>query len=99
MAAATNRLLVDDRADLLSRAAPDGERSLYPTGETGWQALPGRLAWLELGGVGEDFAMTNQTARAVAMQLMPPGFLLWAGIYTAVFYVCGGMIAAMYSND
>jgi hypothetical protein len=41
--------------------------------------------------------MTNQpAARAVAMRLMPPGVLLWAGMYTAMFYVCGGMIAAMY---
>lgn len=44
--------------------------------------------------------MTNgKTARAVAMQLMPPGFLLWAGIYTVTFYVCAGMIAAMYSGE
>jgi hypothetical protein len=27
---------------------------------------------------------------------IPPGFLMWAGIYTAMFYVCGGMIAAFY---
>jgi hypothetical protein len=31
--------------------------------------------------------------------LLPPGFLMWASMYTAVFYVCGGMIAAMYSVD
>jgi hypothetical protein len=27
---------------------------------------------------------------------IPPGFLMWASIYTAMFYVCGGMIAALY---
>ena len=35
------------------------------------------------------FAAPNLTA-------MPPGFLMWAGIYAAMFYVCGGMIAALY---
>jgi hypothetical protein len=44
--------------------------------------------------------MTNQSAaRAAAMQMLPPGFLLWAGMYTALFYVCGGIIAAMYSAE
>ena len=32
----------------------------------------------------------------VPLAVIPPGFLMWAGIYTAMFYVCGGMIAAMY---
>jgi hypothetical protein len=31
--------------------------------------------------------------------LLPPGLIMWASMYTAVFYVCGGMIAAMYSVD
>lgn len=30
------------------------------------------------------------------MSAMPTGMLMWAGIYTAMFYVCGGMIAYMY---
>lgn len=30
------------------------------------------------------------------MAAIPTGFLMWAGIYTAMFYVCGGMIAALY---
>ena len=30
------------------------------------------------------------------MAAIPPGFLMWAGIYSVMFYVCGGMIAALY---
>jgi hypothetical protein len=30
---------------------------------------------------------------------LPPGLLLWVGMYTAMFYVCGGMIAALYDPD
>ncbi len=30
------------------------------------------------------------------MAAMPPGMLMWAGMYTVLFYVCGGMIAYMY---
>jgi hypothetical protein len=37
-------------------------------------------------------------ARAPAM-VLPPGLLMWFGMYTALFYVCGGMIAAMYDQD
>ena len=45
--------------------------------------------------------MPNQTQAALApyMDLLPPGFMMWASMYTALFYVCGGMIAAMYSAD
>jgi hypothetical protein len=30
------------------------------------------------------------------MAAMPPGVMMWAGMYTVLFYVCGGMIAYMY---
>jgi hypothetical protein len=30
------------------------------------------------------------------MSALPPGMLMWAGLYTTLFYVCGGMIAYMY---
>jgi hypothetical protein len=45
--------------------------------------------------------MTNKTQAMLAPygKLLPPGFLMWASMYTALFYVCGGMIAAMYSAD
>lgn len=30
---------------------------------------------------------------------LPPGMLMWAGMYAVLFYVCGGMIAALYDPD
>jgi hypothetical protein len=38
-----------------------------------------------------------QVMTPAQLAAIPPGFLMWAGIYTAMFYVCGGMIAAMYN--
>jgi hypothetical protein len=40
----------------------------------------------------------TRLARAPLVAL-PPGMLMWFGMYTALFYVCGGMIAAMYDRD
>lgn len=44
----------------------------------------------------EQAMAANAASSAPMMAMMPPGMLMWAGLYTALFYVCGGMIAAMY---
>ena len=44
----------------------------------------------------EQVMDTNAVSSAPMMAMMPPGMMMWAGLYTALFYVCGGMIAAMY---
>lgn len=67
-----------------------------------WRA--GHVACLMLGSaVRERRPMTDDSAidpKAMSstsmMSAMPPGMLMWAGLYTAIFYVCGGMIAYMY---
>ena len=41
-------------------------------------------------------SMTMGAYAPAQMAAMPPGFLMWAGIYSVMFYVCGGMIAALY---
>lgn len=41
----------------------------------------------------------NAFAPAPFVAVMPPGMLMWMGMYTALFYVCGGMIAALYDPD
>jgi hypothetical protein len=38
----------------------------------------------------------NAMSTTPMMSAMPPGMLMWAGLYTAMFYVCGGMIAYIY---
>jgi hypothetical protein len=40
--------------------------------------------------------LTAPSASPAQMAAIPPGFLMWAGIYSVMFYVCGGMIAALY---
>ena len=40
--------------------------------------------------------IASNTFSPAQMAAIPPGFLMWAGIYSVMFYVCGGMIAAMY---
>ncbi len=30
---------------------------------------------------------------------LPPGMLMWASMYTVMFYVCGGMLAYLYDPD
>ncbi len=38
----------------------------------------------------------NVMSSTSMMSAMPAGMLMWAGLYTTLFYVCGGMIACMY---
>lgn len=38
----------------------------------------------------------NAMSSTSMMAAMPPGVMMWAGMYTVMFYVCGGMIAYMY---
>jgi len=43
-----------------------------------------------------NLPMPAATTSPAQMAAIPPGFLMWAGIYSVMFYVCGGMIAALY---
>jgi hypothetical protein len=44
--------------------------------------------------------MTNEPRTSLAPYVaLPPGLLMWASMYTVLFYVCGGMIAALYDPD
>jgi hypothetical protein len=49
--------------------------------------------------------MTEQTnvgglpVPASSMAMMPPGMLMWAGMYAVLFCVAGGMIAYLYNPD
>lgn len=40
-------------------------------------------------------ASTN-SASAIAASSLPPGMLMWAGMYAVLFTIAGGMIAYMY---
>ncbi len=41
-------------------------------------------------------ATTNANASAVAF---PPQLMMWAGMYTVMFCIAGGMIAYLYKQD
>jgi hypothetical protein len=44
--------------------------------------------------------MTQTRAMLAAYgRTLPPGFLMWASMYAPLLYICGGMLAAMYSDD
>ena len=47
----------------------------------------------------EQAVGANAMSSSPMMAMMPPGMMMWAGLYTALFYVCGGMIAAMYRQN
>jgi hypothetical protein len=47
-----------------------------------------------------DESITAQNAFApMPMVTLPPGMLMWASMYTVMFYICGGMIAYLYDPD
>ena len=41
----------------------------------------------------------NAFAPSPFVAALPPGMLMWAGMYAALFCVCGGMIAYLYDPD
>jgi hypothetical protein len=48
----------------------------------------------------EDTAVAhNAFAPSPFGATLPAGMLMWASMYTVMFYICGGMIAAMYDPD
>ena len=47
----------------------------------------------------ESIVAPNAFASSPFMSVLPPGMLMWAGMYTALFYVCSGMIAALYDPE
>jgi len=47
----------------------------------------------------EPIIAQNAFAPSPFMSVLPPGMLMWAGMYTALFYVCSGMIAALYDPE
>jgi hypothetical protein len=52
--------------------------------------------------VSEEFFMTDQTSTGPAsfpVTAMPPGMLMWAGMYAVLFTIAGGMIAYLYNRD
>lgn len=54
------------------------------------------------GGVSEELVMTDQTTPGPAsfsVGAMPPGMLMWAGMYAVLFTIAGGMIAYLYNPD
>jgi len=48
---------------------------------------------------GNSSTVQNAFAPSPFMSVLPPGMLMWAGMYTALFYVCSGMIAALYDPE
>jgi hypothetical protein len=47
----------------------------------------------------ENVVAQNTIGSSPFVAAMPPGFLMWASMYTVMFYVCGGMIAALYDPN
>jgi hypothetical protein len=43
--------------------------------------------------------MTNHPRMSAPLGAFPPGLLMWASMYTVMFYICSGMLAALYDPE